>query len=664
MARRVCRAGGCQKTLYGRIDQKFCSSTCKSRQKSRERRAKAKPVPYVRGGGDALEGILGIPGLIEDLDSGAVQHFEAATLLKLDQSSVSRAVAMWRRLHQQEVAAAKFVLDPEIAELLAGDLDIPVRDALASANGDRFEELLGILADRFLRFEQRFFKTKRGPYLRRPFHRRWIIAILRAIYTGGRVQILSPPRHGKSELLVHFCVWLICRDPNFTIIWIATILKPTAVNMVGMVKSHLEHNTELVGRVLPADTTFRPSGRAGSEWQSATFRVAQQDRTMVKSPTMLGIGRGTSILSLDADLIILDDIENHDSTLEPASRASTRRWHETQLESRKEDTTAIAVIGSRQHPDDFYGHVLDDDQWDHIVDSAHDLECEKDPTNPSLHVDCMLFPDLRSYGWLRQKQRSAESKGLGALYEMVYLNRPRPEGQLIFSKSEIEQCYNPRRGVGLTDPQGRPWPTLPQDLLTVAGLDPSPTQYQASFCWGWSPETEKLYMIDLENRLIGGISPAFRVIKDWKGNYFLSHWVVEENGFQRAIRQDRDIRDWCALHGVYLEGHLTGTNKSDPFFGVTSMVRLFRERRIDLPFLDGEARDKTLLYVRQLLNFTDDKGRVTSRGKSDLGMASWFPMKVIRRWSSEHEAAGDAGHDGDLFPGLEAMINVPDGGWL
>jgi len=32
----------------------------------------------------------------------------------------------------------------------------------------------------------------------------------------------------------------------------------------------------------------------------------------------------------------------------------------------------------------------------------------------------------------------------------------------------------------------------------------------------------------------------------------LSHWVIEENGFQRAIRQDTDLKDYCCRTGIYL----------------------------------------------------------------------------------------------------------------
>jgi hypothetical protein len=82
---------------------------------------------------------------------------------------------------------------------------------------------------------------------------------------------------------------------------------------------------------------------------------------------MVGIGRGGKILSRDCDIIIGDDLEDHSSTMQPASRENTRNWWTTTLSSRKEEHTAIIVIGSRQHYDDLYSHLLDNESWQTLV---------------------------------------------------------------------------------------------------------------------------------------------------------------------------------------------------------------------------------------------------------------------------------------------------------
>ena len=130
-----------------------------------------------------------------------------------------------------------------------------------------------------------------------------------------------------------------------------------------------------------------------------------------------------------------------------------------------------------------------------------------------------------------------------------------------------------------------------------------------------------------------------QTIKKWHEMYDLSHWVIEENGFQRAIRQDKDLKDYCSRTGIYLEGHQTQKNKFDPIFGVGSMRELFKEELISLPYGSAESETKSNIYRRQLIYFSTGASKQSGRNnKSDVVMASWFPMKVIRRMQKERLA--------------------------
>jgi hypothetical protein len=55
---------------------------------------------------------------------------------------------------------------------------------------------------------------------------------------------------------------------------------------------------------------------------------------------------------------------------------------------------------------------------------------------------------------------------------------------------------------------------------------------------------------------------------------------------------------------------------------------MFAEHKIVLPFYSPEAQSKSIAYTKQLSYFAS-KGNKNSY-KSDIVMASWFPMKVIR----------------------------------
>ena len=105
-----------------------------------------------------------------------------------------------------------------------------------------------------------------------------------------------------------------------------------------------------------------------------------------------------------------------------------------------------------------------------------------------------------------------------------------------------------------------------------------------------------LTMVDLDNNLGGGLDEAFELIKRWHDMYGLYHWVIEENGFQKAIRQDKTIKEYCNIQGIKLEGHETHKNKWDERFGVTSLAPMFNEGMIDIPFADRSTRQSNIVY--------------------------------------------------------------------
>jgi len=232
------------------------------------------------------------------------------------------------------------------------------------------------------------------------------------------------------------------------------------------------------------------------------------------------------------------------------------------------------------------------------------------------------------------RKRAAETTGGRAIYEMVYLNVAMPDGLALFEREEIEQCRDQSRAIG----------DIPINVRLIAGLDPASTGYQAAVLWGYNTETGNLFLIDIENNLGGGIPQALEIIKKWWKEYNCSHWVIEENGFQKAIRQDVSIKDFANRHGVFLEGHETRNQKFDPLFGVTAMRPMFADKIINLPYSGFEAQEKINLFTSQLVYFSSARNKSKSVGtKTDIVMASWFPMRAIRRMQKERFA--ELGYD-------------------
>jgi predicted nucleic acid-binding Zn ribbon protein len=613
--RKLCYAAGCHRPLpKGR--SKFCSDRCSNRIAQQKKRAKKAGVEWTQE-----DDVLNIPSQKKNVSARRGQVYDdiRESGLALEIFEKKNTITGVAKILGTTDAAVSMAYQAYMEDL--------------SIEKDKENWKLPQVAEKTLQdfesFRERYFRTEQGiPYETPAFHKKWIEQIMETIESGNQHMILSPPRHGKTDLLIHFVIWLICNNPNIRILWVGGN-EDIAKNAIGSVLDQLEFNELLIEEICGPREKFKPKTKSAKSWSQSGFTVGTRTVTGIKSPTMVGIGRGGKILSRDCDIIIADDIEDHSSTMQPASRENTRNWWTTTLSSRKEEHTAMVVIGSRQHYDDIYSHLLENESWTTTVEEAHDSACVKTDWNENDHNKCMLWGSKRTYKWLMDRKRAAETTGGRAIYEMVYLNVAMPEGLALFSRDEIEECRDQKRDIG----------QIPKGTRLIAGLDPASTGYQAAFLWAYGPGDGIMYMVDMHNNLGGGIPEALNVIKDWWQKYNCSHWVIEENGFQKAIRQDKSIRDFASRHGIFLEGHETYSNKFDPVYGVTALRPAFQEKIINLPYMGFEAQEKVNLYTSQLVYFSSAKNKSKTVGtKTDIVMASWFPMRAIRRMQKERLA--------------------------
>ena len=601
---KTCKLTGCRKKFKPSGRKIYCSTPCK--RKAEYKRSKKetivteeKVITSTSRGNDYPEFVQKYAAKLE---SKKLTHQQVADAMNISRSVVTKMLAA-------------YVEDKENYE--------------SQKDWEIAEDTVKSLQD-FKDFRDRYFKTETGElYETAEFHENWINNIVDAIENGKQQMILSPPRHGKTDLLTHFAVWQICKNPNIRIMWVGGN-EDIAKNAVGAVLDHLENNELLNEEINGPGLKFQPKIRSGKSWSSGQFTIGTRTVTGIKSPTMVAVGKGGKILSRDCDLIIADDIEDHGTTIQPSAREQTRQWWTTTLSSRKEEHTAVVVIGSRQHPEDLYNFLLENPEFETIVEEAHSTECILPETEIEEHKDCMLWASKRTYKWLMSQKNNADTTGGRAIYEMVYLNKAFVEGITMFNSEDIDQCRDVNRRIG----------HVPAGTHLIAGLDPAATGFQACVLWAANSDTGELYLVDIENEQGGGVIQAKKSIQKWYEKYSLAHWVIEENGFQKAIRQDEKIKDYCSRFGIYLEGHQTQKNKYDPIYGVGSMQQLFEQKLINLPYGDTESETKSNIYRRQLIYFSSaaSKASKAKSYKSDVVMASWFPLKVIRRLGKERLA--------------------------
>ena len=280
--RKVCSNKGCEKKFMAKDNRKkYCSTQCS--QKSRHKKYKQKKADQYTSQMTVSRG---------EHYQDYVQQFAEAVDKKL--------------IQKQEVAKLLGISNPMVTKMHEAYL-IDKSNLKAAANWKTPKEAIESL-QKFEDFRDRYFQTETGEqYETADFHQRWIKSILDAIDEGGEQMILSPPRHGKTDLLTHFAIWQICRNPNVRIMWVGGN-EEIAKNAVGAVVDHLEHNEKLIEDFCGPGETFKPKSRSGKSWTSGQFTTATRTVTGIKSPTMVAVGKGGKILSRDCDLIIADNI--------------------------------------------------------------------------------------------------------------------------------------------------------------------------------------------------------------------------------------------------------------------------------------------------------------------------------------------------------------------
>lgn len=612
MSVRRCKAG-CGEVIprEARANQLFCEPRCRDRwHKRKQRRAARDPEkmlrkdakPISRGvsyiGKDASEDGRAsarrgpgyeafvktpIPELILRDESSPT---EAARLLDTSRANISRWMAAYAEDKANGVALANWSRDDE------------VEDALLSLRP----------------FMERFHPD----LLYAPFYDQWESEIDSVVGTGGRLNLLAPQRHSKTEFLIRYCQRRIANDPNICILWVSRS-KEVAEESVGMLRQLLEDES-FCEAVLGPGEEFKPPTRSGKSWTDEKFTV--KNRTLVrKSPTVRALGIGGTVSGRDADIIIVDDPQEREDCMSPTTRDKQSRWFFTTLNARKMEHTGLALITSRRHIDDIPGQILKDhaDDWRVVLYRAHDPACPLPDDDHAAHHECLLWPELRSHRFLMGQKRADP-----AFFECNYQNNPTADSLVLIKAEELERCKDHDRRIG-SIPKGA--------TRLVAGIDPAEAKSVAAVLWAW--EAPRTYHVIDTMEADPGLRGGRQIFEQWSKRYGCREFVVEKN-IAQSWWQDRELSDFCARNGIArpIEHYTSRINKMSPSEGVPKMFQDMRSDppSVTFPYGDRESQQKMDRFLRALLLFDPDYAG-NKHADDDLPMAAWFAHHHMQGWT-------------------------------
>ena len=486
-----------------------------------------------------------------------------------------------------------------------------------------------------------------------------------------------PPGAGKSTLFHDVAVWCIVRNRAIRVM-IGSVSQTLAKMYSRRIRETLERNyplqpdPEMVKKGLAINAEgclaldygrFKPMN-AGSLWRAEEFIVEQQNNFGLdnKEPTVSAYGIDSEFIGHRADLCLFDDVASPENAKESVARDRLLERWDSMAEARVDPGGLLAVIGQRLGPQDLYAHCLSkvtyeemeydgsdvtnlEDvpdpvkkvKYDHLVYKAYYEELDTGPK--SKRTDAAPWPDgpLLDPFRLSWRDLSYIKHSNPNKFKVVYQQEDMEFGNYLIERVWATGGMGPD-GVmyqGCIDRDRQPGyipAGLEPPIISIASVDPSPTNFWAVQWWLFQPNTNLRYLVDVERtrltaeELLGydtGSREYSGIMEVWQNRSFqmgypISHWIVEVNAAQRFLLAHDFVRKWQALQGVLVVPHTTSRNKLDENLGVEALLPpLWRTGQIRLPTMRDNW--KTLALIDEMSSWTRNK-----KNGTDLVMAHWF----------------------------------------
>ncbi|MEM6792179.1 MAG: phage terminase large subunit [Myxococcota bacterium] len=217
-----------------------------------------------------------------------------------------------------------------------------------------------------------------------------------------------PPRHAKTETVLHAIAWLLAGNPHLTIGY-ASYSETFARQKSRIARDY----TRAAGVELRTDST------ALDQWQT------------IEGGGLIARGMEGAWTGLGVDVLIIDDPHKNRSEADsPVKRRRVLDWWHSAGVSRVEPGGSVLVVHTRWHPDDLIGHLSNDAEveWEY-----HNLPVINDGSDPAREEGAPLWPSRWPLDKLQARRREVTEFEWASLYQ----GQPRPRGDSVFGEPQF-----------------------------------------------------------------------------------------------------------------------------------------------------------------------------------------------------------------------------------
>ena len=374
---------------------------------------------------------------------------------------------------------------------------------------------------------------------------------------GNHQMVLLPRDHQKSAMVAYRVAWWITKDPSTTILYISSTSN-LAEKQLKFIKDVLE--SPIYRRYWP-DMIHRDEGKR-AKWTNTEIEVDHPARKKegVRDPTVFTAGLTTSVTGLHCNIAVLDDVVVQENAYTEEGRNKVSRQYSL-LASIETTGAKEWVVGTRYHPADLYGSLID------MIEEHYDEEGNVTLKQPVYEVLQKEVEDRGdgTGGFLWPRQQRGDGRWFGFNQEILarkraqyldktqfyaqYYNNPNDPGSEAISGDYFQ--YYERKYLEVK--HGK-WHYLHQPLSIFAAIDfafslRKSADYSAIVVVGVSSEGS-YYVLDVDRFRTQRISDYYTHIEVLQRKWMFRKMRAEVTIAQEAIVEE--LKDRVRQDGIPL----------------------------------------------------------------------------------------------------------------